>query len=35
LTTKQLASAIISSIKAAVSSDSGRCDDDKSETPKN
>ena len=35
MTTKQLASAIISSIKAAALSDSGTCDDDKSETPKN
>ena len=33
-TTKQLASAIISSIKAAALSDSGTCDDDKSETSK-
>jgi len=34
MTTKQLASAIISSIKAAALSDSGTSDDDKSEKPK-
>jgi hypothetical protein len=35
MTTKQLTSAIISSIKAAAGSDSGGiCDDDKSDAPK-